>query len=177
MRRKVKLGGRGEFHYRHLDRDGNLLREGMIPNLVTVQGLSLMLRAWIDNNSSLLVDNRFGGLIDDASFTATDHADTAASHGGWTENTAYTSATRPVPTSLVEDFALGTVELSFSFTMNAGSQTIRGFGVWSGNVKGGTTGFLWAATALLDAPDGPGPLTPNNGDTITYTYTFTMVKP
>lgn len=87
------------------------------------------------------------GLIDNDGFSAIPATDTLSSHPGWTEVTAYTSATRPQWTPLSVAGKLVQNTSVVNFTMNA-TKTLRGIFVASDSTKGGTSGILWA-TALL----------------------------
>ena len=82
------------------------------------------------------------GLIATAGFTAVDASDTMASHAGWTEEVAYTEATRLLWVPTAQGNALvNTVAVTFNYVAEG---TLEGILVSSDNTKGGTTGTLWA---------------------------------
>jgi hypothetical protein len=99
--------------------------------------------------------------------------DTAASHPGWTEVTAYSNATRPAcafaaattaDPSVVSNSASPAV-----FNIN-GTAVIGGAFLISNNTKGGTTGILFSAADF----QAPGDRAVTNGDTLTLTYSFSL---
>ena len=76
--------------------------------------------------------------------------DTAASHSGWIENTAYTQASRQAWTPGAPAGQSITNPVQASVTMNAGA-TIKGAFIINNNTKGGTSGILWS-TGLFGTP-------------------------
>ena len=99
--------------------------------------------------------------------------DTASSHAGWTEITAYTEATRPVCTFAAATLANPSVATNTAskaqFTMNAGT-TVGGAFLISNNTKGGTTGVLFSAADFQS----PGDRVVVSGDVLSLTYTFSL---
>ena len=99
--------------------------------------------------------------------------DTAASHAGWTEVTAYSQATRPActfgtPTTADPSVATNSASTA-TFSIN-GTTTVGGAFLISNNTKGGTTGILFSAADFAS----PGDRSVVSGDTITVTYTFSL---
>jgi hypothetical protein len=132
------------FRCEAYDRDGNLKWVEEIPNLVTTVGL----------NDSL--DKHFKG----SGYTAAWYVgltagsptpaagDTMTSHGGWTEVTAYSDATRRTLT--LGSVAGGSVDNSASkavFNINA-TTTVGGAFTVDNSTKGGTTGILYGVAAF-----------------------------
>jgi len=100
-------------------------------------------------------------------------ADTMSAHGGWTEDTTYSNATRPQVTfgaaSLADPSVIATTATSFSIN---GATTVAGAFLTTNNTKGGTTGTLFSAS---DFTGGDRILA--SGDTLNVTYTFTLEAP
>lgn len=97
------------------------------------------------------------------------NGDTASSHGGWTELTAYSESVRQTLT--LGTASGGSIDNSASkaaFTINANSTTIGGAGLITVSTKGGTTGTLYGGGALS-----VGNKTLDNGDVLNVTLTLT----
>jgi hypothetical protein len=113
------------------------------------------------------------GLYGAASSNNPAASDTAASHAGWTEVTAYSNATRPTATFAAATTADPSVITNSGspavFNVN-GTATVGGAFLISNDTKGGTTGILFSAADF----DAPGDRNVTNGDTITVTYTFSL---
>ena len=99
--------------------------------------------------------------------------DTMSSHGGWTENTSYSQATRPVctfGTATTADPSVITNSASpATFSINA-TTTVGGAFLTSNNTKGGTTGILFSASDFSS----PGDRSVVSGDSVNVTYTFSL---
>jgi hypothetical protein len=110
-------------------------------NLVTTEGKNKLLDAGF--KSGIGAAAWYIGVVDNAGFSAYAAGDTAASHAGWTELTAYDEATRQ---SLVTSTpAAGSTDNSANrgvFTANA-TKTARGCFLSTSNVKGGGAGSLY----------------------------------
>lgn len=148
------------------DRDGNVKWEDEARNLVTTAGKNDLLDKYL--KGSAYTAAWFVGLIDLTSYSAIAAADTAASHAGWIEATAYSESTRPALT--LGTVAAGSVDNSASkatFSINA-TKTIKGAFTISNSTKGGTTGTLYNA-ALFSGGD----RAVNNGDTLAVQATYT----
>mgnify|MGYP001571836527 CR=1 FL=1 len=89
------------------------------------------------------------GLINNASFTSIDAADTMASHANWVEtHTVYSEATRPEWTEGAASGGATTNSAAVTFTFTA-SIPVKGVFLTSVNTKGGTTGILITSPSLL----------------------------
>lgn len=112
-------------------------------NLVTTAGKNDLLTQYL--KGSAYTAAWFVGLIDNAGFTAINAADTAASHAGWSESSAYSNGTRPALT--LGTASAGSIDNSASkasYTINA-TATINGAFTITNSTKGGTTGTLYSA--------------------------------
>lgn len=141
---KDKSKGVGIFRVRHF-RNGKLLSDTKHENLTTLVGRNYLLNAGF--HGSTPVTTWSCGLIDNASFSAVDETDTAASHAGWVEFTGYSESVRQEWT---EDAATGgaiTNSTEMTFTVSANG-TVQGLFLSSSDVKSGTTGTLWNAVEL-----------------------------
>lgn len=158
------------FHYDFvcLDENGEVKWEDAFDNLVTTAGKNDLLDKYF--KGSAYTATWYVGLIDaDTSYTTGPAAgDTAASHGGWIESTAYSNANRPTLT--LGTPASGSVNNSgnvAAFTINA-TDSIKGAFVITNNTKGGTTGTLYSAgTFAADRAV-------INGDTLNVTITLSV---
>lgn len=108
------------------------------------------------------------GLIDSSGFSAVAPGDTAASHAGWTEFTAYDEANRVLwaPVAAASEAIANTTPASFDINAG-GAENLKGVFINDNNTKGGSSGTLWA-TALF-----AGDIPVTSGDTIKITYTVT----
>lgn len=125
------------------DKDGNIVWTDQIENLITTVGKNNILDTYLEGSS--YTATWYLGLIGATGYTTGVAAgDTAASHGGWAENTSYSQATRPA--AVFDDAAAGVKALTsaLAFSINA-STTIKGCFLISNNTKGGTTGILLSA--------------------------------
>ena len=99
--------------------------------------------------------------------------DTAASHAGWTEVTAYSQATRPAAVfaaaSTADPSVISNAGSPAAFSIN-GTATVGGAFLISNNTKGGFTGQLFSAADF----QAPGDRSVVNGDTINLTYQFSL---
>jgi hypothetical protein len=166
-----KTSGGGVFTIQCFDKDGNLKWEGASPNLVVNVGLQDMNTQYF--TASGYTATWYLGLYGAAASNDPAAGDTAASHIGWTEVTAYSQATRPACTfgsatnadpSVISNSALPAV-----FTMNS-TVTVGGAFLISNNTKGGSTGILFSASDFAS----PGDRNVVSGDTINVTYTFSL---
>lgn len=138
-----------------------------IENVVTTVGKNNMLDNHLAGSSYTAA--WFMGLISATSYTTGPAAgDTMASHGGWTEDTAYAAATRPAPSFAAASGGSKATSANVSFSMNA-TTTIKGCFLNSVNTKGGTTGTLFSA-GLFTGGDQP----VVNGNTLNVSYTATL---
>lgn len=144
-----------------------LLWEVEVPNLVTTAGLNKLLDATLV--TGLTTPAWYVGLVDNASFSAYNAADTMSSHAGWLESAAYGDATRRsfTPGSI----SAGSVNNSASkavFNINA-TATIRGAFMVDNSTKSGTTGTLYG-----EADFSGGSRSVVSGDTLNVTVTASV---
>ena len=142
---------------------------------------------WIDDHYNLVttvggndaLTNEFKGssytaawyvlLVDNASFSAYNAADTSASHAGWLESAAYSNSTRPALTlGTAASKSIDNSASKASFTINT-TATIRGAGVISNSTKSGTTGVLYSAGDFTG-----GNRAVANGDTLQIQVTLSI---
>ena len=144
LQRNDQLKLRGRFGFDIFDADGKFLKHIDILNTVTSSGITDLLGVAFAAGTQKTT--WFFGLIDNAGFSAISAADTAASHAGWVESTAYTEATRQAWTPTVTG---GTITNPTAPTFTAsGVVTLKGAFIVSSNVKGGSAGQLWSAGAF-----------------------------
>lgn len=132
-------------------------------NLVTTAGKNDLLTNQFKGSSYTAA--WYLGLIDNASFSAIAAGDTASSHAGWIESTAYSNSTR-VALSFGTASAGSLAASAASFNIN-GSATINGAFAITNSTKGGTTGVLYSAGSFGSTR------TVANGDTLNVTLTVT----
>jgi hypothetical protein len=123
------------------DKDGNLKWSDTFSNLVTDEGINDALSKYL--KGSAYTAAWYLALVNATPTYAA--ADTAASHGGWTENSNYAETVRQTVT--FGTVASKSVDNSASpavFTINGAGGTIAGVAMLSSNVKGGTAGVLYA---------------------------------
>jgi hypothetical protein len=135
-----------EFVASFHDPEGRLIAVRRGHNLVTTQGKNLL--GSVMFNGTAASATWYVGLKGSGTAVA---ADTAATHGGWTEITAYSQTVRQTLT--LSSFTAGSANNSASpavFTINSAS-TIAGAFIINSNTKGGTTGSLYNA-ADFSAP-------------------------
>ena len=151
--------------------DGETKWSSSNANLVVNAGLAYMAGSAL--TSVAQITSWYIGLYGAAASNNPAAGDTSASHGGWTEVTPYSNATRPACTFATATTANPSVATnaasSATFLINAPS-TVGGAFLISENTKGGGTGTLFSA-ADFDAPGDRGVV---SGDTILVTYTFSL---
>ena len=113
--------------------------------MITSEGLNLALDVLFGAVSKPAA--WYVGLISSAGFTGISDSDTMASHAGWTEFTSYDEASRksiPFGAASGADITNPTpVEITPS-----SSADVVGFFVTTNATKGGTTGYLFAASTF-----------------------------
>lgn len=160
---KLGLGLHAENYWSFTARDknGNLLWEEKVPNLV------------VDVGKDDLLTNYFKGSAYTAAFYLSLTAgspvfassDTMVSHSGWTEVVAYSEAARQAP--VFGTASAGSMTSSaITFNINANSTTIGGGFICTDNTKGGTIGILYGGAAFSTGNKVLG-----SGDTLTITIT------
>lgn len=169
---RSRAGAGGVFTFKCYDKDGNLKWEEANHNLVVNVGLKDMNDKYF-SGSTYTATWYLGLITGPAASTTFAAGDTAASHAGWTENTAYSQATRPQATFAAATTADPSVITNSAspatFSIN-GTATIAGAFLISNNTKGGTTGILFSESDF----QAPGDRSVVNGDTLTVTYQFSL---
>ncbi len=158
------IEARGFYAVECVGADGQVKWTDTIKNLVTTVGKNFLLDTLLAGSAYTAA--WYLGLVDGASAPTFDVANTAASHAGWTESTAYSNATRPAP-SFGAASAGSKATTATAFNINA-TATIAGCFLISNSTKGGTTGTLYSCGAFSG-----GNRAVANGDTLNVTYTAT----
>ena len=153
------------------DAQGNLKWEAKSTNLVVNVGLQDMNAKYF--TGSAYTAAWYIGLYGAGASNTPAAGDTMSSHAGWTENTGYSNATRPVctfatPTTANPSVATNSASPA-SFNINATS-TVGGAFLVSNNTVGGTTGTLFSAADF----GAPGDRAVVNSDILTVTYTLSL---
>jgi hypothetical protein len=146
--------------------DGALKWTEVIENLVTTAGKNDILTNQFKGSS--YTASWFVGLVDNASYSAYNAADTMSSHAGWIENANYSQGTRPALTfGTASSGSLATSSAS-TFSMSSGV-TIRGAFIVTNSTKSGTTGTLYSVGDFTG-----GSRTVVNGDTLSVSATVSV---
>lgn len=148
------------------DRFGNEKWRDTAKNLVVNAGLNYLLDTGLSGAAQ--ITSWFLGLTDGTPTAAA--GDTASSHAGWTEVTAYDEAARQAWTEA--GAASQSITNSASpavFTIDTNATVIGGLFLTSLNTKGGTTGTLYSVAAFS-----AGDKTLDDNDTLTVTYTTSL---
>jgi hypothetical protein len=165
------IKGGGVFTVQCHDKDGNLKWESQSHNLVVNVGLQDMNTKYFSGSSYTAA--WYIGLYGAASTNNPAAGDTAASHAGWTEVTAYSQSTRPQATfgtaTTADPSVISNSASPATFSIN-GTTTVGGAFLISNSTKGGTTGILFSASDFQS----PGDRAVVNGDTLTVTYQFSL---
>ena len=160
-----QLGLHGAWLITCRDKSGRIKWRDTIDNLVTNAGESYILDTGLSGGSP--ITSWFIGLTDGTPTVS--EADTAASHAGWTEVTAYTEATRE---AFIDGGESGqSIDNSASvasYAINSDATTVGGAFLVSLSTKGGSTGTLYSAGAFSG-----GDKSVDDGDTLEVTATFT----
>lgn len=169
---KENAGAYGRYTVVCIGADGVEKWRDEFPNLVVNEGLQYMNDTFFDGVTYSAV--WYLGLITGpGSGTVFAAADTMLSHGGWSEDTTYSNATRPQVTfgaaTLADPSVIATTATSFSIN---GTTTVAGAFLTTDNTKGGTTGILFSASDFTG-----GDRLLQSGDTLNVTYTFTLEAP
>ena len=131
----------GCFRMDILDKNGTLIHVDIWRNGIPDAAINHVLG--VELGAVAQVTTWYMGLIDDAGFTALASGDTAASHAGWAESTAYSELVRQtVPFGVASGKQIATTT-TCAFTMTAPTD-IRGGFIASSSVKGGAGGVLFA---------------------------------
>jgi len=161
----------GKYTVECYDKDGNLKWVAETPNLVVNVGLQYMAGSAL--TSTAQITTWYLGLYGAAASNSPSAGDTMATHGGWTEVTAYSESTRPAATFASATNANPSVVTNTAskavFSIN-GTTTVGGAFLTSNNTKGGTTGTLFSAADF----SAPGDRSVVSGDILNVTYTFSL---
>ena len=162
---------KGVYTMQCFDKDGNLKWEAVCPNLVVNGGLQDMNNKYF--LGSAYTATWYIGLYGSGATNSPSANDTMSSHGGWTEETGYSQATRPAcsfatPTTANPSVATNSASPAV-FSINA-TATIGGAFLTSNNTKGGSTGTLYSASDFTS----PGDRSVVSGDTLNVTYTLSL---
>jgi len=136
-----------------------------LKNGVTTAGLNHILN--VEFGGTTQVATWYFGLVSSSGFSAFSAADTMGSHTGWSEQTGYDEAARQTWSVGAASGGIITNGTVATFTATS-SMGVQGAFVTSSSTKGGTTGTLWATSALANAPQ-----TIPAGLTVRLTYTLT----
>lgn len=165
------MHGGGVFRVECHDADGILKWTSETPNLVVNVGLQDMNTKYFSGSSYTAA--WYLGLYGAAASNNPAAGDTAASHAGWVEVTAYSQATRPACTfgtaTTADPSVISNSASAATFSIN-GTTTVGGAFLISNSTKGGTTGTLFSAADFAS----PGDRSVVSGDTLTVTYTFSL---
>jgi hypothetical protein len=169
MNESAKAGG--VFIAKCYDSTGNLKWVSESKNLVVNQGLQDMNAKYFTGSSYTAA--WYIGLYGAAASNNPAASDTASSHAGWTEVTAYSQSTRPqcvfgTPSTANPSVATNSASTA-TFSIHA-TTTVGGAFLISNSTKGGTTGVLFSASDFQS----PGDRSMVSGDTLVVTYTFSL---
>jgi hypothetical protein len=166
---RVQAGG--VFLFKCYDKDGNLKWEDSVHNLVVNGGLQDMNDKYFSGSGYTAA--WYIGLVNASPTPSYAAGDTAASHAGWAETTAYSQSTRPQATfgsaTLADPSVISNSGSPATFSIN-GTVTVAGAFLISDSTKGGTSGILFSASNFQS----PGSRAVVNGDTLTVTYQFSL---
>ena len=161
----------GVYRIECRDKDGNVKWSAESHNLVVNVGLQDMNAKYFTGTTYTAA--WYIGLYGAGASNNPAAGDTASSHGGWTEITPYSNATRPACTfnsaSLANPSVISNTSSPAQFNINATS-TVGGAFLISNNTKGGSTGILFSASDFQS----PGDRNVASGDTLNVTYTFSL---
>lgn len=159
------VGATGVYSVVCLDADGNVKWSDTFSNLVTTVGKNDLLDKYL--GGSAYTAAWYLGLVDGASTPTYAAGDTASSHSGWSESSAYSNSTRPAAAfNAASSGSKATSATAFNIN---GTATIAGAFLISNNTKGGTTGILYSVGNFSG-----GNRSVANGDTLNVTYTASV---
>ena len=154
----------GHYSVECVKADGTLRWKDEVQNLVTTVGKNLVLDTVIAGASYTAA--WYLGLVDGAAAPTYSANDSAASHEGWIENTAYSNSGRPAP-SWGAASAGSKASSAVSFNINAYA-VLAGCFLINNATKGGTSGVLYSCGSFAG-----GNKAVSSGDTLNVTYTAT----
>jgi hypothetical protein len=163
--------GGGVYTMQCFDKAGNLKWEAKSENLVVNAGLKDMNDKYFTGSG--YTATWFIGLYGAAASNNPAAGDTAASHAGWVEVTAYSQAARPsavfAAATTADPSVISNTASPAVYSIN-GTTTVGGAFLISNSTKGGTTGVLFSAADFQS----PGDRSVASGDTINVTYQFSL---
>lgn len=160
-----QLHATGVYKVTCIGADGQVKWQDTIQNLVTTAGKNDLLDKYLAGSTYTAA--WYLGLVDGASSPTYAAGDTASSHSGWSESTAYSNSTRPAPVwNSASSGSKATTTTAFNIN---GTATIAGTFLISENTKSGTTGVLYSAGSFTG-----GNKSVANGDTLNVTYTASV---
>jgi hypothetical protein len=132
----------GRWNIECVNPDGSVAWEERIPNMTLLAALTDVLSVYLGAGAQKTA--WYLGLIDNSGFASLSNNDTAASHAGWTENTAYSGGARPAwtPGAAAGQGITNPTPTIFPAT---GTATIRGAFLISDATLGGTAGLMFAS--------------------------------
>jgi len=157
-----KMSLQGRFRVEHYDKDGQLKATYRVPNGIVDVGLNKILDDMFSGGTAS--GTWYIGLVDNSGFTAFANADTMASHGGWSESSAYTETVRQTWTEGGASARSITNASTVDFSINA-TVTFQGIFIVDSPTKAGTAGTLWSTAAFAST------VAAVSGDTLKITYT------
>lgn len=159
------LKAKGSYRVECRGADGEVKWVEDIQNLVVTVGKNYLLDTFLSGSSYTAAF--YLGLVDGASAPSFAAADTMASHGGWSENVAYSNGTRP---AISFNAASGGAKVSVAVVFNInGAATIAGCFLTTVSTKSGTTGTLTSAGSFS-----AGSRALQSGDTLSVTYQLSV---
>lgn len=166
---------KGRYHVMCIDKDGKIVWEDDIENLVATVGKNLALDTYLAGSGYSVV-GPFIGLISSTSYSAVNAADTMASHAGWLEagiaNTPTYSGGRKTAVWSAASAGAKALSSALTFAMT-GAGTVKGcfmvFGSGAVNTVDSTAGVLYSA-GLFSGGD----KTVTNGDSILVSFTASL---
>lgn len=169
MKERSKAGG--VFKITCRDSAGQVKWEAESHNLVVNVGLQDMNTKYFSGSSYTAA--WYIGLYGAAASNNPAASDTASSHAGWTEVTAYSQSTRPQcvfgTATTADPSVISNTASPASYSINA-TTTVGGAFLISNSTKGGSTGTLFSAADFAS----PGDRSVVSGDSLSVTYTFSL---
>jgi hypothetical protein len=161
---KTRMRVGGFFRWWEDGPNGERINEQWFNNTATYVGLNYMLEVMF-NSGSQLTSWKIG-LINSTSFTGVSVNDTMASHGGWTEFTAYSGTTRPTWTPTAAASGVMVNSAAFTYAISSDGTLSGTFVTDTANKSPGNTGVLWATALQTRAV--------TNGSTLSGIYGITL---
>jgi hypothetical protein len=156
----------GVYSVECFDADGNLKWSDTFHNLVLTAGKNDALDKYLAGSAYTAAF--YLGLIDSTGYSTIAAGDTAASHAGWAESSAYSQSTRPAASWAAASAGSKALASAAVFSINAAA-TIKGAFLATVSTKGGTTGVIYSA-GLFSGGD----KVLANGDTLNVSYSTSL---